>query len=209
MISAEVRQVAPADAFEALKTLKSQGYNMLVDMTTIDFSAIGKGEKGDGSEPLKRAAPAERQDSAHAIASADGEEYGTPKLAGPKHDYLKPRPERFEVIWRLMKLDLESGQDLGRVELRCFVCEGKPVLRSAASLWPIADWLEREQWDMFGIGFVDRPEIKRLYLYEEFKGHPLRKVYPITLRQPLIGPPSGEPKGNPSFNRIEKGVDFE
>jgi NADH:ubiquinone oxidoreductase subunit C len=62
---------------------------------------------------------------------------------------------------------------------------------------------------MFGIRFVDRPDIKRLLLYEEFKGHPLRKDYPITKRQPLIGPQAGEPRGNPSFNHFEPTIKFE
>jgi NADH-quinone oxidoreductase subunit C len=116
---------------------------------------------------------------------------------------------RFEVIYRLMKLDLNTGADLGRVEVRCEVSEGEPVLRSVMSLWPIADWLEREVWDMFGVGFTDRPDIKRLLLYENFVGHPLRKDYPIGKRQPLIGPATGEPVGNPSFNELKPTVSYE
>jgi NADH-quinone oxidoreductase subunit C len=101
-----------------------------------------------------------------------------------------------------MKLDLETGADGGRVELHCAVGE-EAVLRSVADLWPIADWLEREIWDMFGVRFADRPDIKRLLLYEEFAGHPLRKDYPIAKRQPLIGPKSGEKTGSPSFNILK------
>lgn len=113
-----------------------------------------------------------------------------------------PISERFDVVYRLMTLDLKTGMDQGRVEIHC-AAEEEPVLRSVMSLWPAADWLEREVWDMFGIGFVDRPGIKRLLMYEEFKGHPLRKDYPIFKRQPLIGPASGEPENNPSFNASE------
>ena len=109
------------------------------------------------------------------------------------------RSPRFDVIWRVMKLDEGSGMDLGRVELRAAVGE-EPVLRTVKDLWPIADWLEREVWDMFGVKFADRPGIKRLLMYEEFQGHPLRKDYPIAKRQPLIGPKSGEKAGSPSFN---------
>ncbi len=156
----ERRESEPAAAFDALRALKEQGFNMLVDMTAVDYSAQGR-------EP------------------------------------------RFEVLYRLMKLDLQSGEDRGRVELHVKVPEGAPVLRSAASLWPIADWLEREVWDMFGIGFVDRPKIKRLLMYEEFQGHPLRKDYPITKRQPLVGPASGERPDNPSFNAMRPTVKYE
>lgn len=112
---------------------------------------------------------------------------------------------RFEVLWRLMKLDAATGLDGGRVEVRCAVGE-EPVLRSAKGLWGNADWLEREVWDMFGVKFADRTGIKRLLMYEEFEGHALRKDYPIAKRQPLIGPKNGEKAGSPSFNILRPTV---
>jgi NADH-quinone oxidoreductase subunit C len=121
-------------------------------------------------------------------------------------DYLKEgRDPRFDVVYRLMKFDLETGHDQGRVELHAAVGE-TPVLRSAMDLWPIADWLEREIWDMYGVGFTDRPGIKRLLMYEEFEGHALRKDYPIAKRQPLIGPKSGDKEDSPSFNILKPTV---
>jgi NADH-quinone oxidoreductase subunit C len=118
-------------------------------------------------------------------------------------DYLpQGKSPRFDVIYRLMKFDAADGRDLGRVEVHCAVGE-EPVLRSARDLWPVADWLEREVWDMYGVGFVDRPDIKRLLMYEEFVGHALRKDYPIGKRQPLIGPKSGDKANSPSFNILK------
>ena len=209
----DVRRVEPGEpAFELLKKLKEDGYNVLVDFTAVDYSAWGKGPKGDETDDLKRAVPTEAHNLVHEIASARGEEYGTPHLPGKDtltEGLPAPRKERFEVVWRLMKLDPETGDDRGRAAVYAAFDEEPPVLRSAASLWPVADWLEREVWDMFGIRFVDRPDIKRLLLYEEFKGHPLRKDYPITRRQPLIGPKAGEPAGNPSFNHLEPTIKYE
>ncbi|MBI2361766.1 MAG: NADH-quinone oxidoreductase subunit C [Elusimicrobia bacterium] len=54
--------------------------------------------------------------------------------------------------------------------------------------------MEREVWDMFGVGFADRPDITRILMYPEFVGHPLRKDYPIKKRQPLIGPLDDKPR---------------
>ncbi len=105
---------------------------------------------------------------------------------------------RFEVVYRLLALDPARGLAAGRIAVALRVDEVVP--RSVMDLWPAADWLEREIWDMFGVRFGDREGIKRLLMYEEFKGHALRKDYPIHKRQPLIGPADGEPRGNPSFN---------
>ena len=66
--------------------------------------------------------------------------------------------------------------------------EADAELDSLTSLWAGADWLEREVWDMFGIRFRGHPNLKRILMYEEFEGHPLRKDYPVNRRQPLIGP---------------------
>ncbi len=145
--------VPAADNHRALAALRAEGYNVLSDLTCVDYL------------PQKRS-------------------------------------PRFDVIYRLMKLDLGTGADGGRVEVHCAVDE-EAILRSVADLWPVADWLEREVWDMFGVKFADRPDIKRLLLYEEFVGHPLRKDYPIAKRQPLIGPQNGEKAGSPSFNILK------
>ncbi|MGH7391719.1 MAG: NADH-quinone oxidoreductase subunit C [Candidatus Rokuibacteriota bacterium] len=90
---------------------------------------------------------------------------------------------RFEVVYHLY-----SVRHNHRARLKTRVPEDDAVVPTAAGLWPIADWLEREVWDMFGIRFEGHPNLRRLLLYEEFVGHPLRKDYPINRRQPLVGP---------------------
>jgi NADH-quinone oxidoreductase subunit C len=102
-------------------------------------------------------------------------------------DYLRfPGREdgpRFEVVYHLYSIPHNH-----RVRLKVPVEEDDPVVPTATGLWPIADWLEREVWDMFGVRFAGHPDLRRLLMYEEFVGHPLRKDYPVDRRQPLIGP---------------------
>ena len=90
---------------------------------------------------------------------------------------------RFEVVYHLYSLAHNH-----RLRVKVQVDEDDAVVPSAEPLWPIANWFEREVWDMFGIRFDGHPDLRRLLMYEEFVGHPLRKDYPINRRQPLIGP---------------------
>jgi NADH-quinone oxidoreductase subunit C len=90
---------------------------------------------------------------------------------------------RFELVYHLYSVPHNH-----RVRIKTAVEEDDPVVPSAVPLWPIANWLEREVWDMFGIRFAGHPDLRRLLLYESFVGHPLRKDYPVNKRQPLLGP---------------------
>ncbi len=97
-------------------------------------------------------------------------------------DYPEREPElpRFDVI-----LVVRSLEKKHRVRLKTRVGEGQP-LDSLVQVWVGANWAEREVWDMFGIRFAGHPDLRRILLYEEFEGHPLRKDYPIDRPQPLV-----------------------
>ena len=92
------------------------------------------------------------------------------------------REKQFEVVWILYSFPHNE-----RIRVKASYAETESV-PSAVPIWPAANWLEREVWDMFGIRFEGHPDLRRLLMYEEFEGHPLRKDYPINRRQPLIGP---------------------
>jgi len=83
------------------------------------------------------------------------------------------RDPRFDVVYVLY-----SVPNRLRVRLKVQVGEGETV-PSVTSVWRGADWPEREVYDMFGIVFDGHPDLKRIYLAHDWKGHPLRKDYPL------------------------------
>jgi NADH-quinone oxidoreductase subunit C len=97
-------------------------------------------------------------------------------------DYLGRKP-RFEVVYHFYSLGAAS-----RVRFKVKVDESKLVIPSLCPVFEIANWFEREVYDMFGIQFEGHPKLKRLLMWPEFEGHPLRKDYPIQKRQPLPEP---------------------
>jgi len=98
-------------------------------------------------------------------------------------DYLNRKDNRFEVVYHFYSLKHND-----RLRVKVPVSEDDCTIDSVSSLWKTANWYEREVWDLYGIKFNGHPDMRRILLYEEFKGHPLRKDYPINKRQPLIGP---------------------
>lgn len=91
-------------------------------------------------------------------------------------DYLHYRQarDRFGLVYQLANT---ANND--RITLRVYLNEPELVVSTAVSLWPVADWLEREVWDMFGITFEGHPDHRRILLPEAFAAHPLRKDYPL------------------------------
>jgi NADH-quinone oxidoreductase subunit C len=88
---------------------------------------------------------------------------------------------RFEVCFQL-----RSSKHRYRIRLKVCVPDGDARVPSLATLWPGFNWQERETFDMYGIRFEGHPDLRRIYLYEEFVGYPLRKDYPKEKRQPLV-----------------------
>ncbi len=139
--------------------------NLLVDLSVVDYSTFGE------------------QASRAFFASS-----GVPLKPSPLIEDEAPWPGppeggRFAVVYHFY-----STGHKHRLRLVVPVEEGVDDLDSVTTLWPVADWLEREAWDMFGVSFRGHPNLKRILMYEGFEGHPLRKDYPVNKRQPLIGP---------------------
>ncbi len=81
---------------------------------------------------------------------------------------------RFRISYNLVNLDAKS-----RVRISCRVPESKPEVDSAVTLWPSANWYEREAYDMMGIIFLNHPDLRRIYMPEDFEYFPLRKEFPL------------------------------
>jgi NADH-quinone oxidoreductase subunit C len=97
---------------------------------------------------------------------------------------LQNRPKvepRFYVAYNLYSITRKHSLRV-RVDLR----SDDVKIPSITSLYRTADWWERYTYDMFGIEFTGHPNLKRLLMYPEFVGHPLRKDYPVRKRQPLV-----------------------
>ena len=88
---------------------------------------------------------------------------------------------RFEMVYHFKSLTHAR-----RLRLKVHLAEDDCKIASIHHLWKAVDWYERECYDMFGIYFEGHPDLRRILMYEEFEGHPLRKDYPIDKQQPLL-----------------------
>lgn len=88
---------------------------------------------------------------------------------------------RYEVVYHFLSIP-----SLKRLRLKVSVPENNAKVASATPYWSGADFMESEVWDMFGIEFEGHPGLRRVLMYPEFKGHPLRKDYPLQGKQPRV-----------------------
>jgi NADH-quinone oxidoreductase subunit C len=102
-------------------------------------------------------------------------------------DYFGKKEPRFEVVYHLYSVTRNH-----RLRIKVEVDEDDPVVPSIMDLWRSVYWMEREAWDLYGIRFEGHPDLRRVLLYEQFEGHPLRKDYDMEDRQPLIPPREGK-----------------
>ncbi len=134
------------------------GFNFLADVAATDY--LGWNER-----PV-----------AGYWGSGDGRDINRPGSWGLARK-PEPKPTRFSVSYHLLKLESGAPQ-APRVRLQVWCEDGDPV-PSVISVWPTADWHEREAWDMVGIRIEGHPNLVRILMEEDWVGHPLRKDYPL------------------------------
>jgi NADH-quinone oxidoreductase subunit C len=92
-------------------------------------------------------------------------------------DYYPQREPRFDVVYHFV-----SPHRRARIRLKVRL-DSNQSIRSIASVWPGAGWMEREVFDLFGIFFEGHDDLRRLMMPDDWEGHPLRKDYPVQLRK--------------------------
>ena len=88
-----------------------------------------------------------------------------------------PKEPRFEVVYILVSIAKRL-----RVRMKVRLPADDPHLTTVCDVWPAANWLEREVWDLFGIAFDGHPDPRRLLMPEDWQGFPLRKDHPVQIR---------------------------
>ena len=141
---------------EAARHLRDvEGFAFLADVTATDYLGWGaQGVAGYWGSAVGR------------DTNLPGS-WGLAKLPCPKR-------KRFSVSYHLLAL----REGAPRIRLQVWCEDGEPV-PSVFSIWPTADWHEREAYDMMGIVFEGHPNLARILMDEDWVGHPLRKDYPI------------------------------
>ncbi len=90
-----------------------------------------------------------------------------------------PRDPRFEVVYMFVSLEHRF-----RLRMKVRLSGVDPHVATVSGIWPAANWLEREVWDLFGIAFDGHPDPRRLLMPEDWEGFPLRKDSPVQIRRP-------------------------
>jgi len=112
-----------------------------------------------------------------ARALRDRPEFGFDLLADVVAVDLWPHEPRFELAYILV-----STRNRHRLRLKVRLAGQSAHVATLIGVWPAANWLEREVWDLFGISFEGHPDPRRLLMPEDWEGFPLRKDYPVQIR---------------------------
>jgi NADH-quinone oxidoreductase subunit C len=114
-----------------------------------------------------------------AVDYLTGDYAENPNLTGREEDLFSE--SRFDIVYHFYSISANK-----RVRIITSCGGEKPEVLSSYKWWQAAHYLEREIWDMFGIKFTSHPDLRRVLLYPEFEGFPLRKDYPVMGEQPRV-----------------------
>ena len=166
--TALIKREALLDVARFLKGDLAMAFDFLMDLSCLDYLKFGKSL---GSSPtLATPSPLPY--------------YMKPKMMDETWQRGVSNDEyRFEVVYHFY-----STVKNHRLRIKVPLSASDLSVDSITNIWAAANWFEREVWDMFGIKFNSHPNLRRILMWEAFKGHALRKDYPVNRRQPIIGP---------------------
>ena len=152
-------EVSPGNLRDVARALRDDfGFEMLIDICGVDYLSYGQDEW--------------QTEEATSAGFSRAAERGT-ILADPGQQF---HPRRFAVVYHLLSISNNL-----RLRLTAYTGpDNPPVLPSVVDIWAVANWYERETFDLFGILFEGHPDLRRLLTDYGFIGHPFRKDFPLS-----------------------------
>ncbi|WP_337245091.1 NADH-quinone oxidoreductase subunit C [Luteimonas sp. gir] len=169
----EVTITAAGDWLDTCRALRDEfGFESLIDLCGVDYLGYGSDEWDTevSSEGFSRGVEG-RGPGRFRFGEAPSRQVGQPDATAEI-----PVPQRrFVVVAQLLSIRHNR-----RLTVRCFApSDDLPVVSSLTGLWPVADWFEREAFDLFGVIFEGHPDLRRILTDYGFVGHPFRKDFPL------------------------------
>jgi len=160
-------EVQGAHWLEIARALRDQPqfhFEQLIDLCGVDYLGYGEDEWATSEE-----------------ATSEGFSRGVEGATGPGRFSWSTRPHHAQHLRRFASVThLLSLKNNERLRVRCYAPEDAlPVLPSVISVWPVADWFEREAFDLYGIIYEGHPDLRRILTDYGFVGHPFRKDFPL------------------------------
>ncbi|MEM7656146.1 MAG: NADH-quinone oxidoreductase subunit C [Bacteroidota bacterium] len=132
-----------------------------------DFIVEVRGHAGEMTIEVK-------SEHIHQVLQTLKNEYGFNYLADISGSDMYTDEGRFEVAYNIVSIPHQQ-----RLRVSCRVEEDTPAVDSVVDVWSAADWFEREVFDMIGITFNNHPDLRRMFMPEDYEWHPLRKEFPL------------------------------
>lgn len=148
-------ELVATDMAATASLVRDVGFDSLMDVCGVDYLHYGLEEWETTT------------------ATGDGFERGVRDLT--QDAQIKWRKPRYAVVYHLLSTTYRA-----RVRLMAFLDEHAPEIESVTSVWPAADWFEREAYDLFGIVFRGHQDLRRILTDYGFEGHPFRKDFPLS-----------------------------
>jgi NADH-quinone oxidoreductase subunit C len=157
--------LAPERLLEVAQMLRDDAefrFAQLIDLCGVDYLSYGLSEW-------------DTQDVSSEGFSRGVEGYGPGRFDWEHRPSAGQHPRRFAAVTQLLSVHHNT-----RLRLRCYAPDdGLPVIPSLVDVWPVANWFEREAFDLFGIVFEGHPDLRRILTDYGFVGHPFRKDFPL------------------------------